>query len=81
MTVRGWIRDGQLLAYRFRGREYRIPESADEEFREQDRGNANMYANGVGVSSDDVRAYMWYNLAVAQGRGITGQEIAGSPTT
>ena len=37
VTVRGWIRDGQLRAYRFRGREYRIPESALREFQQGQR--------------------------------------------
>ena len=37
VTVRGWIRDGRLSAYRFRGREYRIPESAVEEFQQRER--------------------------------------------
>ena len=27
----------------------------------------NMYANGQGVPEDDVLAYMWWNLAAAQG--------------
>ena len=29
-----------------------------------------MYANGQGVPEDIVLAYMWYNLAAAQGRDI-----------
>ncbi len=36
VTVRGWIRDGQIRAYRL-GREYRITESAVEEFQQQQR--------------------------------------------
>ena len=39
VTVRGWIRGGRLRAYRFRGREYRITESAVEEFRQRQRGD------------------------------------------
>ena len=38
VTIRAWIRDGRLRAYRFQGREYRIPESALEEFQAQQRG-------------------------------------------
>ena len=37
VTIRTWIRKGRLRAYRFRGREYRIPESAVEEFQERER--------------------------------------------
>jgi len=37
VTVRAWIRGGRLRAYQFRGREYRVPESALEEFQERER--------------------------------------------
>ena len=39
VTIRTWIRDGRLRAYRFQGREYRITESAVEEFRQRQRGD------------------------------------------
>ena len=32
-TIRGWIRKGSLRAYKFNGREYRIPRSAIEELQ------------------------------------------------
>ncbi len=35
-TVRAWIRAGLLRAYKFRGREYRIPSSALEEFQRRE---------------------------------------------
>ncbi len=40
VTIRAWIRDGRLRAYLFQGREYRVCESAVEEFqqKERDRG-------------------------------------------
>ena len=38
VTVRAWIRNGRLDAYRFRGREYRITESALNEFQRRQRG-------------------------------------------
>jgi excisionase family DNA binding protein len=38
ITVRGWIRTGALRAYRFRGKEWRIPVSALEEFRQEQLG-------------------------------------------
>ena len=38
-TVRRWIRDGRLDAYHFQGREYRITESAIEEFQSKERLN------------------------------------------
>ena len=38
VTIRGWIRDGRLRAYRFHGREYRVCESALEEFQQKERG-------------------------------------------
>ena len=38
VTIRTWIRDGRLRAYRFQGREYRIPEAAVEEFQQKERG-------------------------------------------
>ena len=34
----GKIRDGQLRAYLFQGREYRIPEAALEELQQKERG-------------------------------------------
>ena len=41
-----------------------------------------MYSNGEGVPEDDVLAYMWYNLAAAQGhedsqarRDVIGQQM------
>ena len=37
VTVRAWIRGGRLRAYRFQRREYRIPESALEEFQDRER--------------------------------------------
>ena len=40
VTVRAWIRGGRLGAYRFQGREYRIPESALEEFQERERNGS-----------------------------------------
>ncbi len=39
VTIRTWIRDGRLRAYRFQGREYRVCESALEEFQEKERGS------------------------------------------
>ena len=39
-TIRTWIRDGRLRAYRFQGREYRVCESALEEFQQKERGAA-----------------------------------------
>ena len=36
-TIRAWIRDGRLRAYRFQGREYRVCESAVEELQQQQR--------------------------------------------
>ncbi len=38
VTIRTWIRDGRLRAYRFQGREYRVCESALEEFQQKERG-------------------------------------------
>jgi excisionase family DNA binding protein len=38
VTIRGWIRDGVLRAYKFRGREYRIPASALEDFQNKESG-------------------------------------------
>ena len=38
VTIRTWIRDGTLRAYLFQGREYRVCESALEEFQQQQRG-------------------------------------------
>ena len=38
VTIRGWIRDGRLRAYRFQGREYRVCESALAEFQQQQQG-------------------------------------------
>ncbi len=38
VTIRAWIRDGRLRAYRFQGREYRVCESALEEFQKKERG-------------------------------------------
>ena len=38
ITIRAWIREGRLRAYRFQGREYRVCESALEEFQENERG-------------------------------------------
>ena len=38
VTIRAWIRAGRLRAYRFHGREYRVCESALEEFQQQQRG-------------------------------------------
>ena len=38
ITIRTWIRDGRLRAYRFQGREYRVCESALEEFQQKERG-------------------------------------------
>ena len=38
VTIRAWIRDGRLRAYRFQGREYRVCESALEEFQQKERG-------------------------------------------
>ena len=37
VTIRTWIRDGRLRAYLFQGREYRITESALEEFQDRAR--------------------------------------------
>ena len=37
VTIRAWIRDGRLRAYRFQGREYRVCESAVEELQQQQR--------------------------------------------
>ena len=37
VTIRAWIRDGRLRAYRFQGREYRVCESALEELQQQQR--------------------------------------------
>ena len=39
-TVRAWIRDGRIEAYRFRGTEYRITHSALERFRNQERNGS-----------------------------------------
>ncbi len=38
VTIRTWIREGRLEAYLFQGREYRIRESALEEFQQKERG-------------------------------------------
>lgn len=38
-TVRGWLGEGELDGYRFRGREWRIPREALEAFLEEERGN------------------------------------------
>ena len=38
VTIRAWIRAGRLRAYRFQGREYRVCESALEEFQQKERG-------------------------------------------
>ncbi len=38
VTIRAWIREGRLRAYRFQGREYRVCESALEEFQQKERG-------------------------------------------
>ncbi len=38
ITIRTWIREGRLRAYLFQGREYRICESALEEFQQKERG-------------------------------------------
>ena len=38
VTIRAWIREGRLEAYLFQGREYRIRESALEEFQQKERG-------------------------------------------
>ena len=38
VTIRTWIRNGRLRAYRFQGREYRVCESALEEFQQKERG-------------------------------------------
>ena len=40
VTIRAWIRGGRLRAYRFQGREYRIPESALEELQERERNGS-----------------------------------------
>jgi len=32
-----------------------------------------MYATGEGVPKDDVLAYMWYNLAAAQGKQLAAR--------
>ncbi|MDE3003385.1 MAG: helix-turn-helix domain-containing protein [Gemmatimonadota bacterium] len=37
VTIRTWIRDGRLRAYRFRGREYRITAAALEAFIRAER--------------------------------------------
>lgn len=37
ITVRAWIRSGELRAYRFRGREYRITHTALGEFQQRER--------------------------------------------
>lgn len=39
-TVRRWIREGELDAYSFRGREYRISAAALQEFIAQERATA-----------------------------------------
>lgn len=36
-TVRTWIREGRLDAYRFTGQEYRVTHRALEEFQERER--------------------------------------------
>ena len=38
VTIRAWIRDGQVRAYLFQGREYRTPEAALEELQQKERG-------------------------------------------
>ena len=38
VTIRTWIRAGRLRAYLFQGREYRVCESAIEEFQQKERG-------------------------------------------
>ena len=38
VTIRSWIRDGRLRAYRLQGREYRITTSALKDFQEDERG-------------------------------------------
>lgn len=40
ITVRAWIRSGELRAYRFKGREYRITHSALEEYQARQRGES-----------------------------------------
>ena len=39
-TIRTWIRTGQLVAYHFRGREYRITRAALEEFGDRERNGS-----------------------------------------
>jgi excisionase family DNA binding protein len=39
-TVRGWLERGELNGYRFRGREWRIPPAALQEFVERERGTS-----------------------------------------
>ena len=48
-TVRDWIRQERLRAYRFRGREYRVTEAALQEFLETERAGkrASKSSNGT----------------------------------
>jgi excisionase family DNA binding protein len=36
--VRAWIREGQLRAYRFQNKEWRVPPSALEDFQKEQKG-------------------------------------------
>ena len=40
VTIRTWIRSGDLRAYTFKGREYRITHSALEEYQARQRGES-----------------------------------------
>ena len=49
VTVRTWIRSGELRAYRFRGREYRITHLALEEYQARQRGESSAAVRMIGL--------------------------------
>ena len=49
ITIRTWIRSGELQAYRFKGREYRITHAALEEYQAQQRGESSAAVRMIGL--------------------------------
>ena len=50
VTVRAWIRSGELRAYRFKGREYRITHTALEEYQARQRGELESRVRMMGLT-------------------------------
>lgn len=49
VTIRTWIRSGELRAYMFKGREYRITHSALEKYQERARGESSAAVRMIGL--------------------------------